>query len=189
MKPLLFLILFLPALATNAQTETQIRAHYQDINKKITESKEQGYEGSLYCNELVVNKNGKSWPATGTYSETTDFWYSEDPNHPENVKSKLLVLQKIDVVRKAAALTTSEEYLYLNGKLVFYFIQEVKGGVTMESRLYYNTKGLFKSSVKANSKELTAKELRSDEYAYFNPNPVGVLSSSKKYQELFVKSM
>ncbi|MGB3006785.1 MAG: hypothetical protein WBC06_09760, partial [Chitinophagaceae bacterium] len=44
------------------------------------------------------------------------------------------------------------------------------------------TGGLFKSSVKANNKELTSKELLSDNYRYFNPNPVGVLASSKNYQ-------
>ncbi|MBK8951100.1 MAG: hypothetical protein IPM85_00840 [Chitinophagaceae bacterium] len=189
MKKLALLIVVLSPICSIAQTEQQIRTHYQEINKKIAESKEQGYEGSLYCNELVVNKNGKSWPATGNYSETADFWYNEDPNHPGSVKNKLQVLQKINVVRKAAAITTTEEYLYLKGKLVFYFTQEVKGGVTMEARLYFNAKNLFKSSVKPNGKELTAKELRSDEYVYFNPNPVGVLASSKNYQELFAKSM
>lgn len=189
MKPLLFLILFLPALATNAQTETQIRAHYQDINKKITESKEQGYEGSLYCNELVVNKNGKSWPAVGNYSETIEFWYSNNPNHPSVTQNKLQVLQKINVVRKAAALTTHEEYLYKDGKLVFFYSAEGEDGNLWETRLYFNTKGMFKSSVKANGKELTEKDFLTEEYKDFKPKSIAVLKKAREYQELFVKSI
>jgi hypothetical protein len=183
------LLLLFPLVAV-AQTETGIRKLYQDVNKQITASIQQGYEGSLYNNHWVSNKYGKSWPAVGTYTETTDFWYNDDPNHiPASERNPKTVLLKVTVTRKSAAITTTEEYLYQNGKLVFYYTMEGEEGNKMEARLYFNAKGLFKSSVKANDKELTSKELLSDTYQYFNPNPVGVLASSKNYQELFVKSM
>lgn len=185
-----FSLLFLLPFVSAAQTETTIRKHYEEVNKQITASIQQGYEGSLYNNHWVSNKYGKSWPAVGIYTETTDFWYNDDPGHiPATERNPKNVLLKVNVTRKSAAITTTEEYLYQNGKLVFYYTLEGEEGNKMEARLYFNTKGLFKSSVKANNKELTSKELLSDNYRYFNPNPVGVLASSKNYQELFVKSM
>ena len=73
-------LLFFPVIIS-AQTEADIRSHYTEVNKKIAESIEHGFEGSLYNNHWETNKNGKSWPAVGLYSETTDFWYDDDPNH------------------------------------------------------------------------------------------------------------
>ena len=189
MKHYLFLILLTLPLFSSAQTETQIRTHYQDINKKITESKENGYEGSLYCNEWITNKNGKSWPTVGNYTETTEFWYSDDPSHPSVESNKLQVLQKINVLRKAASLTTHEEYLFLKGKLVFFFSSEGEEGNLWETRIYFNTKGMFKSIVKANGTELSAKDFLKEEYKDFKPAPAGVLAESKRLQDVFLKSM
>jgi hypothetical protein len=190
MSKYFFTLLLILPLFSIAQTETDIRKHYQEVNKQITSSIQEGYEGPLYNNHWVSNKYGKSWPAVGIYTENTDYWYNDDPYHilasERNPKNVLL---KVNVTRKSAAMTTTEEYLYQNGKLIFYYTLEGEEGNKMEARLYFNAKGLFKSSIKANDKELTSKELLSDTYRYFNPNPVGVLASSKNYQELFVKSM
>ncbi len=73
MKKVIFFILLFTSFAAVAQTETEIRDHYQDVNKRIQASKEHGMEGELYCNEWITNKNAMSWPAVGTYQETTDF--------------------------------------------------------------------------------------------------------------------
>ena len=48
---------------------------------------------------------------------------------------------------------------------------------------------MFKSSVKANGKELTAKDFLTEDYRDFKPNAVTTLANGKKYQDLFVKSM
>jgi len=191
MKATIWVILLFITTSATAQSEVEIRNHYQDINKKITESKEQGYEGSLYCNEWVANKNGKSWPAVGIYQETIQFWYNDDPNHlPVSERDPKTVLQKINISRKASALTTNEEYLFQNGKLVFYFRHEGEEGNEWETRVYYNNKGgSFKSSVKANGKELTAKDFLTEEYRDFKPKPLSIMAEGRKLQELFVKSM
>lgn len=73
MKIFFVLLVICFPFSVNAQTEAGIRKHYTEVNKQITESIENGYEGPLYQNQLVVNKNGKSWPAVGNYSATTDF--------------------------------------------------------------------------------------------------------------------
>lgn len=183
----LFLAFSLPAFS---QTETEIRTHYQEINKQITESIANGYEGSLYCNEWTTNKHDKSWPAVGIYHETTSFWYDDDPNHMSPTeRDPKLVLQKVVVSRKASHLTLNEEYLYKNGKLVFFYREESEEGNGWETRVYFNAKGMFKSSVKANGKELTAKDFLTEEYKDFKPDPARLLKDGKKYQDLFVKSM
>ena len=48
---------------------------------------------------------------------------------------------------------------------------------------------MFKSSVKANGKELTAKELATAEYSDFRPNALNVLKYGKYYMDQFIKNM
>lgn len=184
------LLILLPFLV-NAQTEADIRKHYTDVNKKIAESAEQGYEGSLYNNHWVTNKNGKSWPAVGNYAETTDFWYDDDPNHlPPSERNPKNVLLKINISRTSSHLMSNEEYLFKDGKLLFYFLHQGEEGNEWETRVYFNNKGLsFKSSVKANGKELAAKDFLTEEYKDFKPNAASILAESKKLQDLFLKSM
>ncbi|MBP6590106.1 MAG: hypothetical protein KA229_08370 [Chitinophagaceae bacterium] len=189
-KFILGLLFSWPLLAA-AQTETDIRTHYTAVNKQITESIELGFEGPLYQNQWVANKNGRSWPAVGIYLETTDFWYDDPPDHlPAEERNPKNVLLKINISRKSSHLQANEEYLFKDGKLLFYFSHEGEEGNEWETRVYYNNKGLaFKSSVKANGKELTAKDFLTEEYRDFKPNPVRILTEAKKMQELFVKSM
>ena len=190
MKKMLLLLFLCPSFFAFAQTETEIRNHYTEINKKISQSIELGFEGPLYHNQWVTNKNGRSWPAVGIYSETTDFWYDDDPNHlPASERNPKIVLQKVNITRKASALSTNEEFLYKNGRLLFYYSHEGEEGNEWETRVYFNLKGVFKSSVKANGKELTVKELSTEAYKDFKPNPVFIQAHGKKYQDLFLRSM
>ncbi|MBK9465565.1 MAG: hypothetical protein IPN56_12415 [Chitinophagaceae bacterium] len=85
---------------------------------------------------------------------------------------------------------TNEEYLYKDGKLLFYYSHEGEEGNEWETRIYFNNKGImFKSSVKANGKELAAKDFLTEEYKDFKPNTPNILKNSKEYQDLFIKSM
>lgn len=191
MKQLFLLLFTFSSPFINAQTESAIRSHYISVNNKITESLKNGFEGPLYSNQWVANKYGRSWPAVGIYTETTDFWYDDPPDHispteraPENV------LLKVNISRKASHLMTNEEYLYEAGSLIFYYCKEGEEGNEWETRIYFTAKGsMFKSSVKANGKELTAKDYTTDAYKDFKPNSKAVMLNAKKYQELFVKSM
>jgi len=190
MRKLIFSLVLCTSLFATAQTETDIRNHYQDVNQKIQASKEHGMEGELYCNEWVSNKYSRSWPAVGNYNETTSFWYDDDPNHlPPSDRDPKTTLLKVVIARKASALTTNEEYLYKNGRLVFYYNKEGEEGREWETRIWFNAKGMFKSSVKADGKELTVKEFSSSTYSDFKPKPLVVLKDGKHYQELFTSSM
>lgn len=191
MKKLLFsFLLALPLLAA-AQTEADIRKHYTDVNKRITESISQGYEGPLYNNHWETNKNGKSWPAVGRYSETTDFWYDDAPEHlPATERNPKNVLLKVNISRHSSHLLTNEEYLFKDGKLLFYFSSMAEEGAIIETRVYFNNKGfLIKSSVKVNELELTARDFLDPDQKDLKPKPASILAEAKKLQELFVKSM
>lgn len=174
-----------------AQSEATIRSHYTEINKQIAESIKHGFEGPLYNNHWETNKNGRSWPAVGIYTETTDFWYDDDPNHlPASERNPKNVLLKVNVTRHSSHLYTSEEYLYKDGKLLFYFSSEGEEGNAWETRIYFNSKGImFKSSVKADGKELAVKDFLKEEYKDLKPNATTIMMNGKKYQDLFVKSM
>jgi hypothetical protein len=139
----------------------------------------------------VTNKNGRSWPAVGNYNETIDFWYDDSPDHLSPAeRNPKTVLLKINISRKASHLGTNEEFLFKDGKLLFYYLNEGEEGNEWETRIYYSTKGIsFKSSIKANGRELTAKDLATEEYKDLRINPAIVLIRAKKYQELFVASM
>lgn len=190
MKMFLLLLAGGSCLLAHAQTEEQIRSHYQDINRKIKESKEQGYEGSLYCDETVVNRHLRSWPAVGLFQETTQYWYDDDPYHvPANERNPRTVLQKIELTRRSSALSVSEEYLFRHGKLVFYYCREGEEGNLWETRLYFNGKGLFKSIVKVNEKELSAADFKKEEYADWKPEPMKVLQTARDYQATFLKGL
>lgn len=191
MKKLILTVLAGLPLLLYAQTETEIRNHYTEVNRRITESIEQGFEGPLYQNQWVSNKNGRSWPAVGLYNETVDFWYDDPPHHlPASERNPKNVLLKINIVRKSSHLMTNEEYLFKDGKLLFYFSHEGEEGNEWQTRVYYNSKGIaFKTSVKANGKELAAKDFLTEEYRDFKPNPVHIMNQARKWQDLFVKSM
>ncbi len=184
------LLLFIYTTA-DIQTEADIRKYYTEINKKITESIENGYEGPLYQNQTVINKNRKSWPAVGRYEETVDFWYDDDPNHiSAKERNPKNVLLKVNMTRKAAGFQTSEEYLFKDGKLLFYYSYQVEEGSMIETRLYFNIKGvILKSSVKSNELELTSKDFLDTDYKELKPKPAIILSDAKRYQDLFIKSM
>ena len=189
MKKLLSFCFLFHSFTIAAQTETTIRNHYTEVNTKIKESIEQGFEGPLYQNQLVINKNGKSWPAVGRYDETVNFWYDDDPGHvPPADRNPKSVLLKINATRHSLHLRINEEYLFRNGKLVFYYSHMEEEGNQWEVRVYYTTKGVaFKTSVKENGKELTAKELATEALKDFKPNPVKIMTEAKSYQDLFLK--
>lgn len=178
------------SLQATAQTEAEIRQHYQSVNEQIAAAREQGYEGPLYCNETIVNRHGRSWPAVGIFQKTVHYWYDDDPNHiPAAERDPRKVLQKVEIRLKASAYTSSEEYLFMNGRLVFFYRHEGEEGQEWETRLYFNTKGVFKSLVTQNGKEMSLKELNTAEFTGEKPTITRIQKEARQYQDLFLKSM
>jgi hypothetical protein len=184
-------VLFI-SLAAHAQTETEIRAYYDNVNKQVQDALKHGAEGGLYNNQWISNKTGTSWPGVGIYGDTTDFWYDDPPDHIDtSERDPRKVLLKVTERSKAAAdLSTYHEFLYKEGKLLFYYAYDLFGNDRWETRAWFNNKGfLFKSSVKFSGKELTEKDLVSDQYKDRKPDAKIISGAAKKFQGLFVKSM
>ena len=192
MRKIIFFLLLFHSINTIAQTEVEIRKHYQEVNKQISQSIVQGYEGPLYHNQWVVNKTGKSWPAVGLYADTTNFWYDDDPGHLSAAdRNPKMVLLKVEVsTRRSADVMSGEEYLFKNGVLFFYYSYWGEENTATETRAYFSNRGvMFKNMVKVNGKELSIKELATGEQSDAKPNAKTILVAGKKYQELFVKQM
>jgi hypothetical protein len=186
-KLVIFFTFFITAYA-GAQTEADIRKHYQEVNKQITESIDLGAEGPLYRTQWIANSHGKSWPAVGRYTDTVNFWYDDPPNHlPASERDPKKVLLKIEINGISADTYIHEEFLFRNGVLIFHFYDEKVEGFGLETRVWFNSKGIaIKKSVKGNELEILPTEL---EYKSIAPNPANILKKGKKYQDLFVKSM
>jgi hypothetical protein len=192
MKSLIFFLLLFLTLPSTAQTEADIRKHYAEVNKKITESVEQGFEGPLYQNQLVINKNGRSWPAVGYYADTINFWYDAPPDHlPADERNPKTTLLKVLTSRRiATGAKASEEYLFKNGNPVFFYSFWAEEGNTWEQRVYFNAKGIaFKTSVKVNELELTVKDFLNPDNKDLKPVPAKILTEAKKLQHVFLSSM
>ncbi|MCX6316410.1 MAG: hypothetical protein NTW29_03920 [Bacteroidetes bacterium] len=191
MKRVLITIFTLISIHAASQTEADIRKHYNEVNEQIKESIELGFEGPLYQNQLVINKNGRSWPAVGNYSDTVNFWYNDPPDHlPAIERNPKNVLVKVNLSRVASGFRMIEEYLYKDGKLLFYYSFQAEEGKKWETRAWFNNKGIMiRSSVKADDRDLTSKELLTTEFKDFKPKPLTILAEAKKFQDLFIKSM
>lgn len=191
MRKYLPVLLSLIPILSLAQTETAIRDHYTDVNNRIAQSLKLGYEGPLYNNHWVTNKHERSWPAVGHFTETTDFWYDDPPDHLSAAdRNPRNVLLKVTVARQTVDYSADEEYLFKNGKLIFYFSHVSEEGKYVDTRVYFDFKGvMFKSKVIANDKELTEADFKTDDHSDDKPHPAAILAEAKKYQELFLKSM
>jgi hypothetical protein len=192
MKRFFFLITFSTSLAAAAQSEADIRSYYDDLNNKISEAVKHGYEGGIYNNQWITNKTGTSWPAVGYYADTTDFWYNDPPDHIDSSeRDPKTVLLKVTLKSKSAAdYTAYTEYVFKDGKLIFYYSHENEEDKVWETRAWFTYKGsMFKSSVRVSGKELGSADFVKDEYKDKKPDAKRILLLGKKFQGLFVKSM
>jgi hypothetical protein len=147
-KAISFILFLLVCFAiVNGQDDKlkKIRQLYSDTNDKIAKSKLPGEEGwgNLYSTEVIVNSNNGSWRAVGNYANKIIFWYYDQPGFQEDEnKSDLVVLVKIEIYTSAAAGKYNEEYLYDDGKLVFYY--KNSNQPEMEVRYYFWNEKLFR---------------------------------------------
>lgn len=141
------LLLFLTFTLVYGQDDKlkKIRQLYTETNDKIAKSKlpmEEGW-GNLYSTEININSNNGSWRAVGNYANKIIFWYYDQPGFQEDEnKSDLIVLKKIEIYTTAAAGKYNEEYLYEDGKLVFYY--KTSNQLEIELRYYFWNEKLFR---------------------------------------------
>jgi uncharacterized protein YecT (DUF1311 family) len=154
----------------------EIKRAYTETAAAIALAKK-GESGGLYCNEVMINSRGGSWRAVGNYSKKVVFWYSDPPDFFAAAgKEAKAALAKVEVMETAAAVSTSHEFLYLNGEPVFYFRSESPGGDPAgEERIYFRDgKALLRLLGKEESREAV--------------DATALLSQAAYWQRLFLLS-
>ncbi len=176
LSKIIFIIVFtinLLVVATVTQSQDKsdiqhIRQVYKNIKADIAFSKENKFEGKLYCNILEENINNKPWQDIGISHSKIQFWYSGQPwlkNMPgDNPKEDLSMVIENSTIEKKKIYA---EYLYENAELIFAFYKSK----TEEVRFYYKNGKLIKQLGQ-----------------FDEGNPVFDLTiiNAKKYQNIFL---
>lgn len=191
MKRFIFITsIVLGSLITSAQTESEIRNHYNEVNQQIKKSLTDGYEGPFYHNQWITNKNGTSWPAVGMYEAVTDFWYTYPPDIIDENENPSSVLLKVTVMNRSTSYRSEEEYLFQNGHLVFFYSRLDEGGDILELSYYFDSKGNSLSEIiRYNEKELVKNDTLLEPYKDVIILPEKIILTGKKLQDMFLVSM
>jgi len=131
--------------AISAQTTDKrvddIRSLYTSTNSAIETAEKEAPYSEIYVVELTVNKTGNQYPAVGTYSNISKFYYTYGDREKDPYPSRLM---KINVVTKRAAMITNSEFLFNEaGQLVFGYVR-MDGLEKRETRLYFAAGQLIK---------------------------------------------
>lgn len=103
------------------------------VNEQIAESERVEESNGVYCNELIVNKGDKSWPAVGIYRTVVKFYYTFGDREKNPYPNRLL---KITVTTKRSDRHEYAEYLFNPAEqLIFYY--EKDGESSQSERRYY----------------------------------------------------
>jgi len=179
---LLLLVLLAGVLQVPAQGDKrieEIRRLDRQVNEQIAESERVEEGTGVYCNELVVNKRDKPWPAVGIYQTVFKFYYTYGDREKNPYSNRLL---KITVTTRRSARQEYAEYLFNPAlQLIFYFEKKDEEDAPVERRYYFFSEKLIRRMtgqrvVPINSREaLEAARL--------------TLSEKKKLVDVFLKSL
>jgi len=177
----LFLILFCGMVFNlAAQTDKRIeniRKLYQETNRKIAESNENGEYSSIYLAELVVNKNNGSYPAVGIFQTNCKFYYTYGDREKNPYPNRLL---KIEIETKRSANIEKYEFLFNEKEeLVFYFEAKNEAEKTAEKRIYFQNEATIKVMI-------GEKNMEKSEVAKMTKS---VLAERKKLVAIFQNSL
>lgn len=118
-----------------------IRSLYTSTNSAIEVAEREAPYSHIYVVELTVNKTGNQYPAVGTYSNISKFYYTYGDREKDPYPSRLL---KVSVVTKRSAMITNSEFLFdARGQLVFGFVR-VDGTRQRETRMFFAAGRLIK---------------------------------------------
>jgi len=131
-------LLFCAVFAVSAQTADKriddIRSLYASTNSAIETAEKEAPYSQIYVVELTVNKTGNQYPAVGTYSNISKFYYTYGDREKNPYPDRLL---KINVTTKRSAMITNSEFLFNPaGELVFGFVK-TDGEEQSETRLFF----------------------------------------------------
>ena len=148
MSAKVFFVLVLSLLfgaTASAQTTDKrvddIRSLYTSTNSAIETAEKEAPYSEIYVVELTVNKTGNQYPAVGTYSNISKFYYTYGDREKDPYPSRLM---KVNVATKRSAMITNSEFLFNEaGQLVFGYVR-TDGVERRETRLYFVAGQLIK---------------------------------------------
>lgn len=156
----------------------EIRRLYDQVNAQIVESESVEEGTGIYCNELVVNKGDKSWPAVGIYRMVYKFYYTFGDREKDPYPNRLL---KITVMTNRSDRHEYAEYLFNPvGQLIFYFEKDDEGAPA-ERRYYFAANRLIRRMRGQRILDISSREAL--EAAR------GTLNEKQKLIEVFLKSL
>lgn len=131
-------VLICTVFAVSAQTPDkridEIRKLYEQTSSDIAVAEREAPYSEIYVVELTVNKTGNQYPAVGTYSNISKFFYTYGDREKNPYPDRLL---RINVTTKRAAMITNSEFLFnAAGQLVFGFVK-TDGEEQRETRMYF----------------------------------------------------
>ncbi|MCR9249957.1 MAG: hypothetical protein NXI20_06010 [bacterium] len=134
------LLLYLNVFSQNSDIDA-IRTHYTEIGKKSGNCE----MDCLYLNELKVNANDQPWRAVGNYEKTIQFWYNDDPKQCDECGTDgENVLIKVVIDESGSSYSIHQEYLYLEGDLIFHYHISEDENAKEEYRYYFKDQILIK---------------------------------------------
>ena len=114
---------------------------YTQTNSDIGIAEKEAPYSEIYVVELSVNKTGNQYPAVGTYSNISKFWYTYGDREKNPYPNRLL---KISATTKRSATITTSEFLFdPAGQLVFGLVR-VDGTRQRETRMFFAAGRLIK---------------------------------------------
>ncbi|HWN11154.1 MAG TPA: hypothetical protein VNO50_18085 [Pyrinomonadaceae bacterium] len=157
---------------------TAIERLSRQINEQISESERVEEGNGIYCNELVINKGDKSWPAVGIFRTVIKFYYTFGNREKNPYPDQLL---KITVTTHRSDRREYAEYVFNSAAQLIYHYQKDGESAESEQRCFFAagrllrlTKG--KRIVGIRSREAVETATRA-------------LDARKSMLEIFVKSL
>lgn len=129
-----------------------IRHLYTQTNEAIAIADKEAPYTDIFVVEIAVNKAETSYPAVGTYSNLTKFYYTFGDREVEPYPDRLM---KINAVTKRSASIINAEFLYDQaGRLVFGYVR-TNGEEQRETRMYFASGQLIR--MMDNEKQVNVK--------------------------------
>jgi len=135
--PLVFLTVGVSGQTADKRVD-DIRRSYEQTNSDIEIAEKEAPYSEIYVVELTVNKTGNQYPAIGTYSNISKFYYTYGDREKDPYPNRLL---KIAVSTKRSASITTSEFLFdPAGRLIFGLVR-TDGTNQRETQMYFTAAG------------------------------------------------
>ncbi len=150
----------------------------RQTNEQIAESERVEESNGIYCNELVVNKGDKSWPAVGIYRTVVKFYYTFGDREQNPYPNRLL---KITVTTKRSDRQEYAEYVFNPAEQLIFYHQKQGETARSESSYYFASGRPIRRMSGQRLVALNSREAKE--------TATLALQESRRLREVFLKSL